>query len=103
MDNTGDISTTSTSDTEVSGMTLSPPAGTYLVTFNTQFNSTTISDSSTTSNSTGFASTAQGVIDLLAIYNQLITYPVTATHSGTLGGLVTLFYPRWRNTFSGSL
>ena len=90
VNNTGDVSTTSTSDTEVSGMTLSPPAGTYLVTFNTQFNSTTISDSSTTSNSTGFASTAQGVIDLLAIYNQLITYPVTATHSATLGSLVSL-------------
>ncbi|MFT5751297.1 MAG: hypothetical protein ACI86L_000798 [Dokdonia sp.] len=56
------ISTTSTSDLLVFGMTVSPPSGTYLVLFNGQHN--------TIPNTPTFSSD-QGVIDMVAIYQTL--------------------------------
>jgi len=73
VDTTADTSTSSTTDVLISGMTLSPNAGTYLVLFNAQYRST--SGKETTS---GF-STAKGVTDLESVYSQLNSIPTTNT------------------------
>lgn len=79
--NTGDISTISTSHEAVSGMTLSPPAGNYLVIFNGQFGQE-VSEPLTTQ---------QCVDDLTAAYNTLMDLPVTnSTHGPILGNGETL-------------
>ncbi|MFI0429383.1 ice-binding family protein [Mariniflexile sp. HMF6888] len=69
----GIISTTSTSDLLVTGMTISPPSGTYLVLFNAQLSS-----------SQTFSSD-QGVIDAASLYNQLMAYPGGVPHVLTFG------------------
>ncbi|MES2517356.1 MAG: ice-binding family protein [Bacteroidota bacterium] len=80
---TGDISTSSATDVVIPGMTLSPLAGTYLVMFNGQYQST--------SGLTSSFSTLQGVSDLELIYNQLMAIPVTnAAHAAVFGNGETL-------------
>ncbi len=77
----GDVSTTSTIDTMVPGITLSPPAGTYLVLFNGQFGLL----------SSEPVSTAQGMINLLAAYNALMAIaPTNTTHLPVFGNGETL-------------
>lgn len=80
-EDSSNISTSSATDVAISGMTLSPPAGTYVIMFNGQYAST--SGQSSTFN------TSQAARDLELIYNQLITIPVTnTTHASTFGSAV---------------
>lgn len=83
---TGDLLTTSTVDVVVPRMTISPPAGTYLVHFNSQYNYTPIITSAPVT-----VSTAQGVNDLQAAYDQIdaITTPKTP-HAAVFGNGETL-------------
>lgn len=69
----GSVNTTSTSDLLVSGMTISPPTGTYLILFNAQLSS-----------SQTFSSD-QGVIDAANLYNELMAYPGGVPHGLTFG------------------
>jgi hypothetical protein len=83
----GAIATTSTSDTVVTGMTISPPAGTYFVNFNSQFNFT----SATTTIPGVEVSTNQTATDLQAAYNQLNLLSVTnSAHAAVFGNGETL-------------
>ena len=83
----GSISTSSTSDIVVSGMTISPPAGTYFVNFNSQFNFT----SSTTTITGVEISTNQTATDLQTAYNQLNSLSVTnSAHAAVFGNGETL-------------
>ena len=83
----GLISTTSITDILVPSMTISPPAGTYFVNFNSQFNFT----SSTTTIPAVEASTNQTAIDLLTAYNQLNSLSVTNSgHAAVFGNGETL-------------
>ncbi|MGK0413686.1 MAG: hypothetical protein ACJA1B_001894 [Polaribacter sp.] len=68
-----DTSTASSANTLVSGMTLSPPEGTYIVLFNAQM-----------SNSSAFSSD-QGVIDAANLYDELMAYPGAVPHALTFG------------------
>ena len=68
-----DTSTASTTNTPVSGMTLSPSEGSYLVLFNAQM-----------SNSSTFSSD-QGVIDAANLYDELMAYPGGVSHALTFG------------------
>ena len=68
-----DTSTASTTNTPVSGMTLSPSEGTYLVLFNAQ-----LSSSST-------FSSEQGVMDAANLYDELMAYPGGVPHALTFG------------------
>src|SRR5688500_20041213 len=71
-----EISTSSTSPVLLTGMTLSPPAGNYLVLFNGQLEAAESEP----------VSTAQGVIDLQAAYDQLMAIPATnTTHAAVFG------------------
>ncbi|WP_051929373.1 ice-binding family protein [Flavobacterium sp. 83] len=70
----GDISTTSATDVIMPGMTFTPSAGTYIVTFNGQYS---IAPGN---------KTALGIIDLKSAYNQLNQVAVTnATHAAAFG------------------
>lgn len=83
----GSISTTSGSDLLVPGMTISPPAGTYFVNFNSQFNFT----SSTTTIPGVEVSTNQAAMDLQTAYNQLNSLSVTNSgHAAVFGNGETL-------------
>jgi hypothetical protein len=85
------IPTTSSSLTDVlvSDMTLSPPSGTYSVSFNSEYNNATTTTSTTTTPSSG---TAQCVLDLEAAYNQLMAYPTTdSSHVPAMGSGETLY------------
>lgn len=76
---TGDITTSSTTDVAIPGMSISPTAGTYAVMFNGQYRSP--GGQQTTS-----FSTAQGCNDIELIYNQLVSIPVTNTsHAAVFG------------------
>ncbi|MGO4906366.1 ice-binding family protein [Flavobacterium sp. W20_MBD1_R3] len=98
MENTGGyatvnsiIPTTSNSLTDilVADMIVSPPAGTYSVLFNSEYNNASTTTSTTTTPSSG---TAQAVIDLVAANDQLMAIPVTdATHAPAMGSGETLF------------
>ena len=78
---TGDISTSSKTSELIPGMTLSPPAGTYLVLFNGQYGLTASEP----------VSTVQAVIDLQAAYNELMAIPATnITHAAVFGNGETL-------------
>jgi hypothetical protein len=68
-----DTTTTSTADLLVSGMTISPPSGTYLILFNAQLSS-----------SQTFSS-GQGVIDAANLYDELMAYPGGVPHALTFG------------------
>jgi hypothetical protein len=72
------VSTTSTSYMLVSGMTLSPSAGTYLILFNAQLASAHTFSSS------------QGVIDAANLYDELIAFPGGVPHGLTFGSGETL-------------
>ena len=75
----------------IDGMTISPPAGTYLVSFNSEYTNIPISISGTTTTTTSGFNTGQGVIDLEAAYTTLMAFPVTnATHTITFGSGETL-------------
>jgi hypothetical protein len=80
---TNPIITTSLSDEVVSGMTLSPDAGTYSVNFNTQYtNTATVYYNMNTS---------QFITDLADLYNRLDNIPTTnSTHNFNFGGGETL-------------
>jgi hypothetical protein len=76
----GDVSTTSTTNVLIDGMTLSPPAGTYLVLFNGQYGLLASEP----------VSTAQAVIDLNTAYSALMDIPGTDVHGPVLGNGETL-------------
>lgn len=83
------FTTNSFTDVLVSGMVLSPLAGTYLVSFNSQFNNDKIPVDFTTSPIVG---TAQCVLDLQSAYEELMAIPVTdATHAPAMGSGETIF------------
>lgn len=71
----GDLSTSSTTYELIPGMVLTPPAGTYLVLFNGQFG---LLESAP-------ISTAQGVIDLEAAYDELKAITGTSAHAAIFG------------------
>jgi hypothetical protein len=74
--NAGDLSTIATSFEMIPGMTLSPPAGTYMVLFNGQFGLLASVP----------VNTEQGVMALNAAYNELIAIPITDnTHAAVFG------------------
>jgi hypothetical protein len=87
----GNATTTSATLAVVDGMTISPEAGTYLVSFNSEYTNTpTITLGTTTTTTTGF-NTGQGAIDLETAYTILMAVPVTnATHTITFGSGETL-------------
>lgn len=87
----GIIATTSEITSVIDGMSISPRAGTYLVSFNSEYtNLPTSIPGTTTTTTTGF-NTGQGVIDLAAAYTTLMAFPVTnATHTITFGSGETL-------------
>ena len=76
----GDITTDLTTDVLVSEMIVTPPAGTYAVSFNGQYsNSPTITSST--------ISTGQCLVDLVDVYNQLQAIPINFTdHNFNFGG-----------------
>jgi hypothetical protein len=81
-------STSSLTDVLVNGMTVSPPAGTYSVTFNSQYNN----DLTTGTTTVAGIGTAQAVIDLQAAYDQLMALPVTNTsHIPAFGSGETVY------------
>lgn len=81
------ITTNATTDVPMSGMTLSPPAGTYLVMFNGQY---VMNDINTTTNGAS-VNTAQCLSDLHTAYNHLLAIPTTnATHTPAFGSGETL-------------
>lgn len=83
----GFISTSSTADIIVSGMTIAPPAGTYFVNFNSEFHFT----SSSAPVPAVEVSTNQAAADLLIAYNQLNSLPVTnSDHAAVFGNSETL-------------
>lgn len=75
----GDTRTASITNLPLSGMTLSPPEGSYIVIFNAQ-----------QSNVASFNSD-QGVSDTANLYNQLTEYPGGVPHVLTFGSGETLF------------
>ena len=60
----GEVTTAAITDEVISGMVVTPPAGTYLVSFNSQYNNSKIKTSTSTAN-TAF------MTDLVAVYDQL--------------------------------
>jgi hypothetical protein len=81
IDASGTLSTSSTSDILMSGMSKSPEPGTYLVFFNSQY-------SISPANSSNVVNTGQAIEDLNTIYNEINNLPVK-THvvaAGDLGG-----------------
>jgi hypothetical protein len=80
----GDITTDLTTDVLVSEMIVTPPAGTYSVSFNGQYsNSPTISSST--------ISTGQCLVDLVDVYYQLQAIPINFTdHNFNFGGGETI-------------
>ncbi|CAN1501974.1 Ice-binding protein [Flavobacteriaceae bacterium] len=81
----GDITTNLTTDILVSEMSLTPPAGTYSVSFNGQYsNAPTISSST--------MSTGQCLTDLVELYNQLQGIPTNFTgHDFNFGSGETIY------------
>jgi hypothetical protein len=80
--------TSSLNDVLVNGMTVSPPAGIYSVSFNSQYNNDLITATTTIA---GIA-TAQAVIDLQAAYDELVALPVTNTsHIPAFGSGETVY------------
>ena len=73
------VATVLDSDSAISEMTLSPGAGTYVVTFNGEY-------SIDPGNAASFITTPKGVVDLLAAYSQLnAMVPTITTHSPAFG------------------
>jgi hypothetical protein len=89
---TNEITTVSASDVVIQDMTLSPTAGTYLVSFNSEYTNIPTTIASTTTTSTSSYTSAQGVLDLNAAYAQIMAIPITnTTHTITFGSGETLF------------
>jgi hypothetical protein len=85
------ITTNSAVTSIIDGMIISPEAGTYLVSFNSEYTNIPSSIPGTTTTTTTGFNTGQGVIDLEAAYTILMAIPVTnATHTITFGSGETL-------------
>jgi Ice-binding-like len=85
------ISTTSSSDVVVAGMSLTPGAGTYSVTFNGEFTSA------------GSGTTSTAVTDLEAAYQVLKNKTTTALHANSFGSGETLIPGVYQTSGAGSL
>ena len=86
-----EVTTISASDMVIPDMILSPPAGTYLVSFNSEYTNLPTTIPSTTTTTLSPYSSEQGVIDLNAAYLQIMAVPVTnTTHTITFGSGETL-------------
>jgi len=85
------ISTTSSSDVVVTGMSLTPDAGSYSVTFNGEY----------TSSGSGTTSTA--VTDLEAAYQVVLNTTTTDLHANTFGSGETLTAGVYQTSGAGSL
>ena len=88
---TSETVTVSASDVVIQDMTISPTAGTYLVSFNSEYTNIPTTILSTTTTTMSPYSSAQGVLDLNAAYVQVMAIPVTnSTHTITFGSGETL-------------
>lgn len=85
------ISTTSTSDVVVTGMSITPEAGTYSVTFNGEYNST------------GFGTTSSAITDLETAYQILLNKPTTFLHANAFGSGETLPAGVYETSGAGSI
>jgi hypothetical protein len=86
------VETVSVTDIELPDMTITPKAGTYLVSFNSEYTNTPTTIPSTTTTTISPYSSAQGVLDLNAAYAQIMEIPVTnTTHTITFGSGETIF------------
>ena len=86
------VETVSVTDIVLPDMTITPKAGTYLVSFNSEYTNTPTTIPSTTTTTISPYSSAQGVLDLNAAYAQIMEIPVTnTTHTITFGSGETLF------------
>lgn len=82
------VSITSITPVLAKGMVLSPPPGTYFVSFNSQYNN----DSSTSTTTVSSIGTVQGAKDLQTAYNELMALPVTnSTHIPAFGSGETIY------------
>lgn len=85
----GNVTTDTTIDVLAPVMSITPVAGTYWVSFSSQFNNEIVVESTTT---TPVLGTAQCALDLQAAYEQLIAFPTTdSTHAPAIGIGETLF------------
>ncbi|MGO4906369.1 ice-binding family protein [Flavobacterium sp. W20_MBD1_R3] len=85
------VLTVSPIDELIPEMILSPPAGTYMVYFNSEFTNKPQTIPSITTTTTVPYDSAQGVLDLEAVYIQLMAIATTnATHTITFGSGETL-------------
>lgn len=85
------ISTTSSSDVAVTGMSLTPGAGTYSVTFNGEFTSA------------GSGTTSTALTDLETAYQELLHTTNTALHANAFGSGETLAAGVYQTSGAGSL
>ena len=85
------ISTTSSSDVAVTGMSLTPGAGTYSVTFNGEFTSA------------GSGTTSTALTDLETAYQELLHTTNTALHANAFGSGETLAAGVYQTSGTGSL
>lgn len=86
------VETVSVTDIVLPDMTITPKAGTYLVSFNSEYTNTPTTIPGTTTTTLSPYSSAQGVLDLNAAYAQIMEIPVTnTTHTITFGSGETLF------------
>ncbi len=91
------ISTTSITDVDVPGMTLSPPEGTYSVSFDSQISNAAIV-SGVVVNSSSL------LTDFFSLYNQLQSYPTTNnTHLATYGNGETISPGKYTNSSATSI
>jgi hypothetical protein len=83
-----ETTTNSTTDELIAGMSITPPAGIYSVSFNSQINNAAITTVTISNTSIG---TAQGFLDLQAAYNQIVSMTATnSSHIPAMGGGETL-------------
>ena len=85
------ISTTSSSDVAVTGMSLTPGAGTYSVTFNGEFTSA------------GSGTTSTALTDLETAYQELLHTTNTALHANAFGSGETLVAGVYQTSGAGSI
>ena len=85
------ISTTSSSDVAVTGMSLTPGAGTYSVTFNGEFTSA------------GSGTTSTALTDLETAYQELLHTTNTALHANAFGSGETLAAGVYQTSGAGSI
>lgn len=87
---TGNVSTDSATDVLATAMTITPVAGTYAVSFSSQFNNEIVVVTTTTIPVIG---TAQCALDLNAAYDQLMAYPTTDSTLAPAMGTGQTIYP----------